>query len=177
MHEACAEHPSPRCATAPPVSERGRALRPPFHVRAGPCPPHPTHPHECPPSPHALTRSDASDHFGSCLAPLLPALLASDASLPFAEQQLPAELRGAVLCAHGALTPSFDYIKDLRAAHERAAASRGMRRSRTESFLTMELHGHLFDSGIINQVRARGVAAGGGVCVCGVVGWGVGVCV
>ena len=123
-------------------------------------------PSECP--------RDASDHFGACLLPLLPALLASDAALPFDRQEdLPPELRGAVICAGGELTPSFSYIRDLRAANERAAASRGLRRSRVESFLTMELQGHLFDSGIINQVRVGSEGGGGGTsaqpcaCSCG----------
>jgi hypothetical protein len=56
-------------------------------------------PSECP--------RDASEHFGSCLLPLLRELAFSDGSKPFAEQtDLPAELQGAVVCDHGALTPS-----------------------------------------------------------------------
>jgi alpha-aminoadipic semialdehyde synthase len=102
--------------------------------------------------PSSLPR-DASDHFGACLLPFLPALVASDASQPFAEQRdLPPELRGADICAHGALAPNFEYIVALRAANDRASAGRGLRRTRNESFLTVELCGHLFDSGIVNRV-------------------------
>lgn len=102
-------------------------------------------PSECP--------RDASDHFGSCLLPFLPALARSDGSLPFDQQaDLPPELKGAVICDHGKLTPNFDYIHRLREVAQRAGASRGLRRTRNESFVTLEMSGHLFDSGIINQV-------------------------
>ena len=48
--------------------------------------------------------------------------------------------------------PDFDYITTLRAAATRAAAVRSLRSSRSESFLTLDLVGHLFDSGIINTI-------------------------
>lgn len=56
-------------------------------------------PSECP--------RDASDHFGSCLAPFVRGLAFSDGLLPFEKQtDIPNEMKGAVICDHGALTPS-----------------------------------------------------------------------
>jgi hypothetical protein len=50
---------------------------------------------------------EASEHFGACLTKFLPSLARSDGSKPFAEQaDLPAEIHGAVMTDHGALTPS-----------------------------------------------------------------------
>ena len=97
--------------------------------------------------------ADASAHFGNALLPLLPQLAASDGALPWAEQtDLPEALRGAVITAHGQLTPRYKYIASLRAANERAKTVRGMKRSKRESFMSLRLVGHLFDTGIINAV-------------------------
>ena len=120
--------------------------------------------------------SDASEHFGKCLLPLLPALARSDGSKPFEEQtDIPEELRGAIIACHGHLTPSmcttklwidahlqncklcfsfedFDYISTLREANERAKLGRNLRMTRAESFVTVDLHGHLFDTGAMAKV-------------------------
>ena len=97
--------------------------------------------------------ADASKHFGDALAPMLPALANSDGSKPFSEQDdLPVPLKGAVITAHGELTPTFAYIAELRRANERARATRGLKRSRRDSFLSVRLTGHLFDTGVINRV-------------------------
>lgn len=102
-------------------------------------------PSECP--------QDASEHFGNCLLPFLPAIAASDDSRAFAEQDdLPPEIKGAVVTHAGQLTPNFDYIIALRAAADRANANRVLRARRQESFATVELVGHLFDTGIINKI-------------------------
>lgn len=50
---------------------------------------------------------EASEHFGACLTRFLPAVARSDARKPFLEQtDLPVEIMGAVMVAHGKLTPS-----------------------------------------------------------------------
>lgn len=46
----------------------------------------------------------------------------------------------------------FDYITRLREANERAEAGRGQKMRRAESFVTVDLIGHLFDTGIIGQL-------------------------
>jgi len=97
--------------------------------------------------------ADASAHFGNALLPLMPQLAKSDGSLPWEQQtDLPEALRGAVITAHGQLTPRYKYIASLRAANERAKTGRGMKRSKRESFMSLRLVGHLFDTGIINAV-------------------------
>lgn len=54
---------------------------------------------------------EASNHFGSKLMPFVEAVVKSDFSKPFAEQSdLPPEIHGAVITAHGELTPDFAYI-------------------------------------------------------------------
>ena len=100
------------------------------------------------------TASEASEHFGEHLTPFVPQLAKSDGRKPFAEQNdLPVELKGAMIACHGDLTPPFAYIRTLRASNERADTQRGLKRSRNKSFVGIKLVGHLFDSGIINQVR------------------------
>ena len=96
-------------------------------------------PSECP--------RDASEHFGACLLPLLPSVLnGNDAALP-------REVTGAIVTTYeGHLSANFDYIAALREAAERAGVSRALRGSRCNSFLTLNLMGHLFDSGIINKI-------------------------
>jgi alpha-aminoadipic semialdehyde synthase len=112
-------------------------------------------PSECP--------RDASLHFGRCLLPFLPALARSDGSLPFDRQDdLPLEMKGAVVCAHGQLTPNFDYISLLRRAAIRADTTVQRRRmSKEATFVTVDLVGHLFDSGIINKILDRVEECGG----------------
>jgi alpha-aminoadipic semialdehyde synthase len=54
---------------------------------------------------------EASNHFGSCLMPFVERVVKSDFNLPFAEQQdLPEEIRGAIITCHGKLTPDYEYI-------------------------------------------------------------------
>lgn len=97
--------------------------------------------------------ADASQHFGDALMPFIPALVRSNPARPFDEQDdLPEELRGAVIAAHGELTPNFKYIARLRASDERASATRKLKRARAESFITFNMRGHLFDSGAINKL-------------------------
>mmetsp|Transcript_19687 Transcript_19687/g.36228 ORF Transcript_19687/g.36228 Transcript_19687/m.36228 type:complete len:490 (+) Transcript_19687:2014-3483(+) len=58
---------------------------------------------------------DASRHFGSVLRDYLKILAFDDtANLPFEEQQLPPELKNAIITCQGRLTPNFEYISELR---------------------------------------------------------------
>ena len=56
---------------------------------------------------------EASRHFGSKLLPFVEAVVNSDFDKPWAEQaaELPVEIYNAVICAHGKLTPLFEYIQ------------------------------------------------------------------
>eukprot|EP01050_Picozoa_sp_SAG11_P002905 SAG11_NODE_153_length_14352_cov_24.348323_12_plen_122_part_00 len=59
---------------------------------------------------------EASAHFGEAMLPFVPGLANSDPSLTFEDQvgsaagQIPPELAGGTIAAHGKLTPSFEYI-------------------------------------------------------------------
>lgn len=62
---------------------------------------------------------EASNHFGSKLLPFVEQVVKSDFSKPFSEQEdLPEEVRNAVIVAHGKLTPDYEYIAQLREANE-----------------------------------------------------------
>ncbi|KAA0151799.1 hypothetical protein FNF31_06750 [Cafeteria roenbergensis] len=137
-------------------------------------------PSECP--------LEASQHFGHCLMPFVPALARSSPTAPIsalgpdlnnddedaaAEEAaaaagsadfLPAPIRGAVVTACGEMAPQFRYILRLRAAHEAAAHKRVARLRRRESFVTLRLRGHLFDSGAINLVLDAVEAVEGASC-------------
>jgi saccharopine dehydrogenase-like NADP-dependent oxidoreductase len=63
------------------------------------------------------------------------------------------------------MAPQFAYILKLRAAQEAAAAKRVVRLRRRESFVTLHLRGHLFDSGAINRVLDAVEAVEGASCV------------
>lgn len=94
---------------------------------------------------------EASNHFGSCLLPFVEAVVNSDFTKPFEEQtDLPAEIYGACITAHGKLTPDYEYIwklKELNACikPEDGESSHGM-----QGF-TLILEGHIFDKNLINN--------------------------
>ena len=54
---------------------------------------------------------ESSEDFGKALAPFVPALAAADFSVPFEDCRLPEELRRAVVCYHGELTPGYRYLE------------------------------------------------------------------
>jgi len=56
--------------------------------------------------------------------PFLEGLAKSDLSLPFDKQDdLPMEIRKAVITSHGSLTPNFQYISDMRAENQKGVKS------------------------------------------------------
>jgi len=84
--------------------------------------------------------------------PFVEAVVKSDFSKPFAEQtDLPPEIQGACITAHGRLTPDYAYIQLLRDANEAvAAASDGESESNGLQGFTICLKGHLFDTQAFN---------------------------
>lgn len=92
---------------------------------------------------------DASAHFGRLLEPYVMPLATSDASVPFAAQtDLPLELHGACITAHGELTPNYVYIGKMRKERERSVQ---VAQPKPEGETSVMLQGHLFDSGLINK--------------------------
>ncbi len=55
---------------------------------------------------------NASDHFSSTLADFVPALAAADFTLPYAELDLPAEIKRAIVAHRGKLTPDHRYLEE-----------------------------------------------------------------
>ncbi|MDD3829304.1 MAG: bifunctional lysine ketoglutarate reductase /saccharopine dehydrogenase family protein [Anaerolineae bacterium] len=55
---------------------------------------------------------EASTDFSRILKPFIPALAAADMSVPFAECNLPPEIRRAVIAYQGELTPDYRYIEE-----------------------------------------------------------------
>jgi alpha-aminoadipic semialdehyde synthase len=55
---------------------------------------------------------EASEEFSSALAAYLPALARANYDLPFAELELPPELKRAVICHRGRLTPDYAYLEN-----------------------------------------------------------------
>lgn len=95
---------------------------------------------------------EASNHFGSRLLPFVEAVVRSDFSKPFADQtDLPEEIRGAIITAHGQLTPNYAYIQKLREANEAVAAANEANESTGLQGFTICLEGHLFDTQAFNS--------------------------
>lgn len=96
---------------------------------------------------------EASNHFGSKLMPFIEKVARSDFAKPFAEQDdIPLEIKGAVICCHGELTPDYEYIAKLREMNERANSEIS-----DEDYIggvkgfTLALTGHLFDTKCFNN--------------------------
>jgi len=88
----------------------------------------------------------------------------SNATLDFADQvDLPAEIRAAVICCHGNLTPKYEYITELRRirdiakqhqqdymTHVQEAERKTSSLRRGIRFATVIFNGHLFDTKFFN---------------------------
>ncbi len=55
---------------------------------------------------------ESSEHFSAALRGLVPHLAAADWSVPFADLDLPPELKTAVIVHRGALTPDYQYLEE-----------------------------------------------------------------
>jgi alpha-aminoadipic semialdehyde synthase len=90
---------------------------------------------------------EATNHFSSKLLPFVESL-----SLP--DEPLGPEMSGAVVCADQKLTPTFEYIDDMRRSVTRAQAAVDGQDT-TDKVLshstTLLIDGHIFDSGLINN--------------------------
>jgi alpha-aminoadipic semialdehyde synthase len=99
---------------------------------------------------------EASTHFGDALMPLLPELAASDANLAYPQQDLPLPLQAACITNNGELTPPYKYIEGIRKERERLEkafeSEQGERSGEPAHSCSLMLTGHLFDTGLINQV-------------------------
>ena len=62
---------------------------------------------------------EASNHFGDKLYPFALAAVNSDPTLPFEQMNdLPNEMKNAIICCHGELTPHYKYIEKMRRIRE-----------------------------------------------------------
>ncbi len=67
---------------------------------------------------------EASNHFGEKLFPFVKAVTYSNPNLPFEEMNdLPNEIRNAIICCHGKLTPNYEYISEIRKLNEKINAT------------------------------------------------------
>ncbi len=55
---------------------------------------------------------DSSEYFSSVLISLIKPVLNADYNVPFEKLNLPPELKGAVICHKGELTPNYKYLKE-----------------------------------------------------------------
>ena len=96
---------------------------------------------------------EASNHFGSKLIPFVSKVVKSDFSKPFEQMDdIPEEIKGAIICAHGKLTPGYTYIQNLREANELVAKQSDKASSAGMQGYTLCLIGHLFDTNGFNKV-------------------------
>ena len=64
---------------------------------------------------------EASNHFGEQLLPFVKAIANADPTLPYDQMEdVPPEIRKAIICCHGELTPSYKYIMEMRRIKEQA---------------------------------------------------------
>eukprot|EP00939_MAST-03C_sp_MAST-3C-sp1_P003035 g3035.t1 len=96
---------------------------------------------------------EASTFFGDALMPFLEQLASSDGTKPFSDQNdLPPELRGAIIACNGRLAPDYAYIAKLREEMKRESSAWDEDGGTDDPGSTVILlQGHLFDSGLINQ--------------------------
>jgi len=107
---------------------------------------------------------EASEHFGNCLLPLLPAL----ANDPTPEKpgpisaSLPAPIAGAIITQGGELTEKFAFIQSLRDVRECGplesddegdiVRAHSIRAPLVPSCATLEIKAHLFDNRLVNTI-------------------------
>lgn len=75
---------------------------------------------------------EASNHFGSQLSQFVESIAKSPISDSLEQQQkdLPPEIFNAILCAHGELTPNYQYIARLRKKNEEIEAKMRMEKEK-----------------------------------------------
>lgn len=109
---------------------------------------------------------EASLHFGEKLMPFAKAVALSNPELPFDQQNdLPNEIKNAIICCHGSLTPNYVYIDEMRKVREQAkkhqeeymkqikeAQKKTSSLRRGHRFATVVFNGHLFDTKFFNNL-------------------------
>lgn len=103
--------------------------------------------------PSELAR-ESSQQFGDKLLAYVDVLAGTDASVPLkAQHALPQELVGACIASNGVLAPQFQYIHRMRAERERSRnTAYSVEKEKLAGSTCLRLDGHLFDTGLINQV-------------------------
>jgi len=90
---------------------------------------------------------ESSKHFGDALLPLLKKMIVNRHHNDSDYQHLPAELSNSCIAQNGLLTPNFEYISALM---ERTA--KAVHHAIRDPHILLHIQGHLFDSGLINQI-------------------------
>lgn len=103
--------------------------------------------------PSELAR-ESSELFGDKLLGYVDVLARNtDARAPLGQSKMPSELLGACIASNGRLTQPFEYIHRMRAERERSRQRAYLSdKERVAGSTCIRLEGHLFDSGLINQV-------------------------
>ncbi len=94
---------------------------------------------------------ESSGFFADRLAPMVEALVDADLNTPVEASDLPVHLRGAVITEKGKLMPNFQYIEPLSKTRMQASSKPFLTPESTGSSV-LRLRGHLFDTGLINQI-------------------------
>lgn len=66
--------------------------------------------------------TNSTDSFGAMLSPLIQELVTSNAEKPFEEEKFSTSIKSAIIVSNGKLTPSFEYIGELRKKNEQKEA-------------------------------------------------------
>lgn len=95
---------------------------------------------------------ESSKHFGDALIPLMERLIVAKGTskaktLQDVGEGMPAELANACIATQGYLTPAFEYITEFLKKRDHAGGV-----DTHDPHILISLQGHLFDSGLINQV-------------------------
>lgn len=108
---------------------------------------------------------EASNHFGEKLFPFVKAVTFSNPDLPFEEMNdIPNEIRNAIICSHGKLAPNYEYIMEIRRVNEKLSQNQNdyMQKihdfqrkpssiRRGMSFATLVISGNLFATRFFNN--------------------------
>ena len=91
---------------------------------------------------------ESSEYFSTQLFPFLEKLATSDSDVSLEEQEkfLGPEMFGAMITWDGKLTSGFKYIEAMKREHTTSVSMKG------DNSEVLKIEGHLFDSGIINQI-------------------------
>ncbi|CAK4130240.1 unnamed protein product [Aphanomyces euteiches] len=104
--------------------------------------------------------TESSTHFGNHLVGFLKTLSSGDAAT------LPVELEGAVIAENGKLSPKYEYIQSMRLDRERSKAHQYASEAAAIAGSTcVQFEGHMFDSGLLDNVLNLVEAHNGGFAV------------